>query len=349
MICNAAVWHARWERFVDARALAIKQGANLTSEMYFGFSSFCETFALIFSSWSLLSSCLKHTPKVLAGVLLLSCSYYLLGLPLRLLKLQTVDWNTTLQLASMQALGFVRIVLPRASDSAFFAVLRLRDQELADELKSMPVKRSWRSQAQQLLWHAVASAVLLLVVIAKHASVLMLLKLVAVSALAAGLAFLASTWMMLIPLVLVSILALSIFAGFSMMWYRYMQPFLTLWRKVDPVVAFLGLMLTALRVMRISDIATLLRYTVILYVSCKVLTHQMLSQYENRLDREAWTSFRKQHKWRLLGFALPIWMTVQLLPPVAVALLEVFHGVAGGLLADLLPITSIGHKDVKNE
>ena len=66
------------------------------------------------------------------------------------------------------------------------------------------------------------------------------------------------------------------------------------------------------------------------------LTQELLTQYGVRLPARAWRAFARRHRWRLLGFGLPVWLAFRARPLWAIAALDALQASAAVLLARCL-------------
>jgi len=256
------------------------------------------------------------------GVVANAFALWLASFPLKLVGFQLI-FDDALRVASLLALLWLRLVLPHLLGEAFFAVLGQCDAKLRASIEAMPVIRGLGAQ---LLQRLLAGGALVAVVVPA-----LVCALTVMPSFLTLWAFLASTWVVVVP---VALFLMMLLAGGA--WgYGLIRPFLVLWRMVDPIVALVALVLLLTGELRSGSLSTVVRNGMVLYFSSMVLTQQLLAQYAQRQDLQSWTAFTAQHRWRIFGFGLPIWFLIHRQPVVAVALLDVLHGAAGALLADL--------------
>lgn len=298
-----------------------------------GLKSFATVAALIASSPGLLWQCLKRTPLLLSCVFANALSVWIASRPLKWLGGHDLQREDALKVGSLFALLCLRFFLPKLSGASFFAVLGRRDQALREKIEALPVVRGLRAQVLQLLLALVVAIQVLAVTVFAFPFVAPMLG----PPLLAALAALAASWMTVVPGTLVLVLVL---AGAGWL-YSLVAPFVTLWRKLDPVVALVALLAAALGAFRRVPLATIVKTGTVLYLSSSVLTQELLAQYAQRQDSATWNAFIARHRWKVFGFGLPVSALVSSQPVVAVALLEALHGAAGGLLKDLVLADSL--------
>merc|ERR1712054_38868 len=141
-------------------------------------------------------------------------------------------------------------------------------------------------------------------------------------------------WTIVLPIVLV-LVVLGCLMGLA---ESFIRPFIWLWRKTDPLIAVLIIVMIVFGLTTPASITWMVGKATMLYYSSTFLTWEFLAQYSQRQDTTVWATFKRRHRFRCLGFGLPIWAAFQLQPVVAVCLLQVFAGAAACLLADLAEV-----------
>mmetsp|Transcript_90949 Transcript_90949/g.266306 ORF Transcript_90949/g.266306 Transcript_90949/m.266306 type:complete len:333 (-) Transcript_90949:85-1083(-) len=308
-------------------------------EVLDGMRSFAVSLLHVAQAQEALAECLRYTPPALAAVGLTALFLWTAALPLDWAGLLDYDWRDAVKGSSFLTMWWLRMLLPEVSSRVFFAVLRARDEKLANSIKETRSVDSKKARFKSFLMTvlAIGAAVALLVTIAVTIAPLLLPMLAA----AIG-TFIAAWWMVLI--IAVPIIGIALVLGIRA--YSCLAPFLYFW-QFDPVLFLLTVACIALGVMKLASPRAILRNAVVLYYSCSVLTQELLVHYTKRLERTDRERFLRRHCWRVLGFGLPICGLVHYLPLAAVASLEVFHGAAASLVVDLLALESgnAGHRE----
>lgn len=271
---------------------------------------------------------------------LLAGFQYLVCLPFRWLGWFEVEVTTVLHVAAILTLGMARALLPRSSGQAFFAVLGARDKVLAFKLEQTQAANSWSALAWQLVRNSVLSALVVLVVVLQHASMALFIQGVVAAVAVVAVGLFVHSWFIIVPVCFAAVVLVCMGVSLG----AYVAPFLTLWRRVDPVVAFLALVLAVVHFSKVSSVHSAFQAATTMYFSCTLLSHELLTQYRQRIAPKEWVSFTSERRWYLFGIGLPIWLLVHFAPPLAVALLEIFHGVGGGTLVDLLAVSTADTK-----
>lgn len=324
-----------WRSNVRHNAEQAGYSAKVLVEIVEGLRSFVSSLAHVAQAREGLLHFVRCTPLALAFVALSALGLWTAALPLRWAGLFEYDWRDAVKGSSFFALLWLRLLLPEVSSGVFFAVLRSRDEKLATSIKSTPSVYSKRARAKSFLVTVLVVGVVVALLATLGPLLLPLLAHAAAVALAAMGAFLAAWWLVL--LIAVPIIVAATMMGFQA--YCLLGPLVSLWR-FDPVLMLLLCSCVALGSMKLAGPGTILRTAIVFYYSCSVLTHELLFHYTKRLDGTEQEDFKRRHRWRLLGFGLPIWVLVHYFPVVAVALLEVLHGAAASLLVDLLALES---------
>eukprot|EP00419_Tripos_fusus_P046444 CAMPEP_0172813794 /NCGR_PEP_ID=MMETSP1075-20121228/10873_1 /TAXON_ID=2916 /ORGANISM="Ceratium fusus, Strain PA161109" /LENGTH=346 /DNA_ID=CAMNT_0013653531 /DNA_START=94 /DNA_END=1134 /DNA_ORIENTATION=+ len=303
-------------------------------ELVTGLHFFISALVHVIKTWEKWRRCLRYSRTALGLVVSATIAYWIFTLPLQWMGWWTFHWYYEARNTSYVALALLQLLLPELPADVFWEVLGSRDKGLHFRIRSMPSIYSKRARAKS--WALVVVTIIVLVGIVVTfmpllAPVLGHATYVAVVALAS---VLATAWWA-IAIFVVSVAATVALAALSFGSYSFLEPFLRLW-AFDPIFAIIGIILLALGATRFAHMQVVLRMSVELYYSTTLLIKQLLWPYAKRKEKDEWIQFARRHCWRFCGFGLPIFVLLRTLPIAAVALLEVLHGSAACLLADLL-------------
>jgi len=305
-----------------------------------GATSFVKALIIIGSSPQALSACLERALIPLLwtalNVSILWCSFW----PVRWLGWRSLSWEGTVQISALFVLACCRWLLPITSSKVFFVVLALRNEALASEIKArrrVGLQTEMLQLSQMMVLGIVMLAALITlgsVFLPSVASIISALWLVAKSWKVVAMLIQLGWLMPLLKTVALIFIASLLLCGWG---YHLAHPFIVIWRSVDPILALIAMVVVSLNFLHLATIRSLVSVAAVFYFSCTSLVEQLLVEYKHRLERRVWSEFKEKHKFKLLGFGLPIWLVVQNWPLLAVASLPIFQGAAASLLVDLDP------------
>lgn len=307
-----------------------------------GVASFVRALVLVVNSDEAVTEVARRIPALFACLAISTFLLWVSCYPLRWLGLLVLRWENALHRSALVLFPILFEFRSKLSGKAFFAVLAARDKALSERIHALPKLHSLQSH----IWKLVKTLVLCMVVCAAVVAGLLAVG----PAVAGALAALAVGSWFIIPCVVMVVVMVLILVAFGLQVSSFLQPFAVLWKRVDPVVAIMTLAVVLLRIVHIGSMVSLVKAAAVLYISCLQVTHTFLAPFSQRQETQKWNLFREQHRWRLFGFGLPVWVLWQFfeaeLPMMVVVaaslltatLFELLRAGAGSLLADLLAL-----------